>query len=147
MSQSQDFSFGSRAYQEYYHGRNNGHRAIGDQASRARSAMKATLTKRGESLELDRRGDEARAEMLAFERLGTVTLDLEPDLQTNLGNDRALTVKIKHSLDLPESLIVSLLSSGFRWSHRRGGMWWAPRTPESILIASRLMEKESEDAA
>jgi|GEM_PF-6726791 len=62
MSQDKDFSFGSKAFNEYHHGRNKGARAKGDQAKRQAEALKKSLTKKGEREELERRRGEFEAE-------------------------------------------------------------------------------------
>jgi hypothetical protein len=126
--------FGSKEWNEYYHGRNkDGHRPISDQAKRARKAMAQTLTKKGEFEGLKENDD-------PFQSIWeTPFLELDQITKTNIEKDHALTVKVLDR-DLSESVITSLLSHGFRWSNRRGGMFWAPRTPLTVAVIERLME-------
>ena len=55
-------TFGSKEWNAYYHGRNKGPRAKGDQATRARTALKQSLTQKGERTELERRRAEFETE-------------------------------------------------------------------------------------
>jgi len=66
--QKDDFSFGSKAWQEYYGNRLRGNRAKGDQAERARKGLEKAATKEGQA-ELDfERNAQAKADEEAFLR-------------------------------------------------------------------------------
>ena len=57
-------TFGSKEWNEYYHGRNkDGARTKGDKAKRAKEGLKKSLTQKGERAELEKR----RAEIEAHE--------------------------------------------------------------------------------
>lgn len=128
-----DMSFGSKAYQEYYHGRNkDGHRGKTDKAQRITKEYKRLLgTKRGQT-ELD---DAANA--VARDNF------LLRAAKHNLANDKAVTAKVECPEGLPTATIESLKCNGFAYSAHRGGLYWAPRTPESIAILRAALSLES----
>jgi len=137
--------FGSKEWQEYYHGRNNSHRQKSDRAQRANAALKAAATKHGQVAFDDARNAEL-ASFAAFEA-SLDQLSLEDSWETeqtgairhNLANARAITVKIWAPAGLPEATATALFQAGFRWSLRKGGMFWAPRNPETLRIVSAII--------
>ena len=65
MGQQHDFSFGSKAWQEYYHGRNkDGHRPTNDKAKRSREAYKHAASKKGIAAFDDLRCEEIKNELM-----------------------------------------------------------------------------------
>lgn len=141
--------FGSREWQAYHHGRNNGHRYKGDRATRANAALRHAMTKTGErecldllAAELDADAQAVAAWDAACEALA---LDANHEAQqiaaikSNLTSERAEIVRLVAPLGLPESTTAGLLSAGWRWSPRRGGMWWASRNPQNLQIAAAIL--------
>jgi hypothetical protein len=74
-----DWCFGSKQWQEYYHGRNNGHRAKGDRAARARKASLAAIRPRAMATWDEQRSNDLRAESEALAALENACLDLSLD--------------------------------------------------------------------
>ena len=146
-AQTAGWHFGSKRWQEYYHGRNNGHRPTGDRAQRSRAGYKRAATKAGERAELDRRAAEAEAQaqgMAAWEaQVERLALEAEAEAQAHQApawrppSPQAMTVQLRAQV-LPEPVIVALIGAGWRWSNRRGGMWWAPRSPEAERMAQAI---------
>ena len=138
--------FGSKEWQEYYHGRNvSGHRPKGDLAQRANKALRYSLTKRGQAEYDDMRcaehaGFEAFEASLDSLAVESANEELQSEaLESNLDNANAITVKVWAPQGLPETIATTLLQAGFRWSLRRGGMFWAPRNPETLRIVSAIL--------
>ena len=147
-AQTEGWHFGSKKWQEYYHGRNkNGHRAATDRAQRVRASYKRAATKAGERAELQRRADEAEAEAQALAQWEAEVERLALEAQAEQASHQmpawrppspqALTVQVRAQI-LPESAIVAMISAGWRWSQRRGGMWWANRSPEAERLARAI---------
>lgn len=127
-----DMSFGSKAWNEYYHGRNkDGARTKSDAGHRSTKEMKRLLnTKRG-NVELD---DAANA--IARDNY------LLRQARHNLANDKAVTAKVECPEGLPTATVESLRVNGFQYSAHRGGLYWAPRTPESVSILRAALSLE-----
>lgn len=129
-------SFGSRAWRDYT-GASSG-------ARRARTDMHSRDRARHDLTDLEARMDAEAFE--AFESQASLLVQEHADelaaspARWNHRAQDALIVRIQAPAGIPESSISALLSHGFRWSHRRGGMWWAPRTAEACRIAARICE-------
>jgi hypothetical protein len=129
-------SFGSRAWRDHYGASSGARRAHADMMSRDRA--------RHELADIEARLDAEAFEAFEYEafqivREHTDELAAGPIRWNHRAQD-ALIVRIQAPAGISESNAAALLSHGFRWSHRRGGMWWAPRTPEACRIAERICE-------
>lgn len=121
-------AFGAKAWREYHGMTAGAQRARHDAAGRdrARHELAEQEARRAEA-------DDQAVERLALEHAEEMA-QLEA-ARSNVGTDHALTVRIKAPQGLPESSVASLLSHGFRWSPRRGGIWWAPWSPLACRVA------------
>lgn len=147
-AQTTGWSFGSKAWNEYY-GLDRGSRRKGDRAQRAGEGLRHALTQAGDREHLAQREADLRAEAEALatwdaevERLAMA--EAEERGQVATWNQRRVNaaVKVRPLRPLPESLVTGLLCNGFKWSERKGGMYWAPRTPTTEAVARLVCEEQ-----
>lgn len=132
-------TFGSKEWNAYYHGRNKGHRAKGDKATRARTALKQSLTKKGERAELERRRAEFRAEGA---RLAKAQKAEDTAVSRILSNGaRALKLSKPHGTFTPED-VQAFQRQG--WTVHPTGT--APAKVGSSLAAKSRVELNPQDA-
>ena len=124
-------SFGSRAWRAHYGAGSGAQRARHDMASRDRARHEEADTQAYALAQW-----EASVEQLALDHAAELAA---PARRWNRRSMDAQIVRVHHA-GLDESALVSLLSHGFRWSQRRGGIWWASRTPEACAVAERVCE-------
>ncbi len=129
-------TFGSKAWREHYGVSGGAQRARHDSAARDRA--------RHELRDMEQAMED---ESFAAWDAAVVRLAQEhaeeagrPAPRWNRRADDALTVRVVPVEPLPEVSVATLLSHGFRWSDRRGGMFWAPRTPSACAVARRICE-------
>ena len=53
----------------------------------------------------------------------------------NRRSTEAMIVRVSHA-GLTEAQLVALIGAGWRWSHRRGGMWWTARNEQACRLAA-----------
>jgi len=120
-----------------------------DQAHRAKRVLRQAVTVSGLWSWDEARETQARMESAALEAWERDTERLASEYAQELhtagprwnAKRAAAVVKVSHA-GLTEADLVALISHGFAWSHRRGGMWWANRTELSETIACSICQKE-----
>lgn len=129
-------TFGSRTWREHHGASSGAQRARHDSAARDRARHELRDMEQALEDEAFARWD-ADVVRLAEEHAEETS---RPAPRWNRRALDALTVRVVPVVPLPEVSVATLLSHGFRWSDRRGGMFWAPRTPSACAVAQSVCE-------
>lgn len=138
--QMQGMAFGSKEWNEYYHGGRAPKRA-----SEATRRLRLPSVRKAQAAAHEAAMDDWAAQ-LAWEAecVGIVqAYQAEASAAGTIARNtahkgHALTVQVLPLASWPEGVTEELQAAGFRWTGRKGGKWWAHRTVEACELAERL---------
>jgi hypothetical protein len=133
-------TFGSKEWNEYYHG---GRAPKRKGAIARRLAMPSVRKTQAAAHELAM--DDWAAQLAWEAGCAGIVQAYQSDLQglgtvarSTAAKDHALTVQVHPLTTWPEGITEELQAAGFAWSSRKGGFWWAHRSPETCATAARI---------
>lgn len=140
--QGQPMAFGSKEWNEFHHGGRAPKRRT-DLANRARAgyASKADVAVHEATMQDWEAQQSWEAECEGIVKAYQAEASHSgPIARHTAAKAHALTVQVLPVASWPEGVTEELQAAGFAWTNRKGGKWWAPRTPETCAIAARISE-------